>query len=550
MPPKHVCATIASSHVREQSGLPLQRYPQTIAIAIASALVTLLSLWSGGTEVQSPIAWIAPGLIAAMLVRFGSWHWPAAAMGVAAASIPYGFAPVLVLMGTLAAISGPWALARYLEWSSFDRHLQRRQDVLHFATAAVPAAALSATLLTLGVALMAPQLRPPMGALCLAALFNNMLGFALLVPTLASTSPDQLAAWRAQRSVAALLLLAVVVVLLAGLAMPTQIVRPLALPAGVVIVVVSAMRLGLTFTSLLATLLTIGIAIVTVATEGPVAVTSVVRVWSFGTVLSALALTVRALLAERDAADARLRSTEVAYRKDLLDAARHEQQRLSHEMHDALGQDLTAISLLARQLCRVAPPNSVLGTDAQAIAAAADQAQAAARQIVRGLTTQIAGTTQLCDALRELAERARLTLGIDVTMDLDPDVTLSPTAAQSLYRIAQEAMTNVMRHAKARHVALRLRARDAHVQLDIEDDGVGFVPALAGSTAGPADGLGLRTMRYRCELAGGQLQIASTPGGGTRIRCALPPDPTAPPLLAEAATVGDDEPMIENRMRA
>jgi signal transduction histidine kinase len=57
-------------------------------------------------------------------------------------------------------------------------------------------------------------------------------------------------------------------------------------------------------------------------------------------------------------------------------------------------------------------------------------------------------------------------------------------------------------------------------------------------------------MRYRCELAGGQLQIASTPGGGTRIRCALPPDPTAAPLLAEAATVGDDEPMIENRMRA
>jgi signal transduction histidine kinase len=91
-----------------------------------------------------------------------------------------------------------------------------------------------------------------------------------------------------------------------------------------------------------------------------------------------------------------------------------------------------------------------------------------------------------------------------------------PEAAQHLYRIAQEALSNAARHAKANRIAVELLVKDGELTLQIEDDGSGL----------PADirdgGMGLRTMAYRSQMMKGELTVEPAPGGGTRITCCVP----------------------------
>jgi two-component system, LuxR family, sensor kinase FixL len=90
-------------------------------------------------------------------------------------------------------------------------------------------------------------------------------------------------------------------------------------------------------------------------------------------------------------------------------------------------------------------------------------------------------------------------------------------AASHLFRIAQEAVTNAVRHGKARRVWIELAARKDGLRLQVRDDGVGLPRNLA-----PGQGMGLRTMRYRAEVIGAQLALKSRPGRGTIVRCLAP----------------------------
>jgi signal transduction histidine kinase len=91
-----------------------------------------------------------------------------------------------------------------------------------------------------------------------------------------------------------------------------------------------------------------------------------------------------------------------------------------------------------------------------------------------------------------------------------------PEVAQHLYRIAQEALSNAVRHAKASRIRVVFRGTDSEFTLQVEDDGVGL-PA-----ASPAGGMGLRTMRYRAQILEGELTVAPAAGGGTRVTCRVP----------------------------
>jgi signal transduction histidine kinase len=88
--------------------------------------------------------------------------------------------------------------------------------------------------------------------------------------------------------------------------------------------------------------------------------------------------------------------------------------------------------------------------------------------------------------------------------------------AQHLYRIAQEALSNAVRHAHARRIAMELRGSTGELALQVEDDGMGL---LADRRSG---GMGLRTMGYRAQILGGRLMITPAPGGGTRVACCVP----------------------------
>jgi hypothetical protein len=129
----------------------------------------------------------------------------------------------------------------------------------------------------------------------------------------------------------------------------------------------------------------------------------------------------------------------------------------------------------------------------------------------------------LVEALKKHVEALRFRTGADVRFeigDLPPNGALPPGSQQALFRAAQEALSNVARHARARHVEVALETRDDHLRLVVADDGVGF--DSAGS------GMGIRNMRARAEEHGGTLEVTSTPAGGTVVQFSVPYDPIRP----------------------
>jgi signal transduction histidine kinase len=121
-----------------------------------------------------------------------------------------------------------------------------------------------------------------------------------------------------------------------------------------------------------------------------------------------------------------------------------------------------------------------------------------------------------------LGARVGERFGVHVSSQLDfaEPLRLSETAAAHVYRIVQEALTNVVRHSDAREVMIRLETSDSELHLQVDDDGKGFAQAPADR----ASGLGLKIMRYRAQMLGGDLVIESTRNGGTSVRCSCPLD--------------------------
>ncbi len=135
----------------------------------------------------------------------------------------------------------------------------------------------------------------------------------------------------------------------------------------------------------------------------------------------------------------------------------------------------------------------------------------------------------LVEALKKQCEALRFRTGADVRLvakDLPPSETLPAGAHQAVFRVAQEALANVGRHARARHVLVTLDSTPISVQLRVDDDGVGF------DTAQPPTGMGLGNMRARVQALGGVLAITSDPGKGTLVRVSVPHAPADTVSLA------------------
>ena len=107
--------------------------------------------------------------------------------------------------------------------------------------------------------------------------------------------------------------------------------------------------------------------------------------------------------------------------------------------------------------------------------------------------------------------------GLVAEFDCPGNERLSSDKEQELYRLAQEALNNVLKHAHAGRIAVRLAVANGHASLQVADDGVGFDPSLQA-----ADSFGLRGMRERAERLGGTLRIESSPGAGTRLQVDVP----------------------------
>jgi signal transduction histidine kinase len=212
--------------------------------------------------------------------------------------------------------------------------------------------------------------------------------------------------------------------------------------------------------------------------------------------------------------------------KRVVQAQEEERARVAHEIHDSVTQ-LThaaamhldnAVELLDRSSGAVRP-------EVERARDLARQAAAGARRLIAGLRPETLDLLGLAGALQQEAELMRAA-GWRTDLDDEPlaGVRLDPEAEISLYRVAQEALTNVRKHAGPARVRVRLVHRDGCVRLEVRDWGRGF-DASAARPSAEGEHVGLTSMRERMELLGGKLEIRSTAGRGTTVRAILP-EPT------------------------
>lgn len=221
--------------------------------------------------------------------------------------------------------------------------------------------------------------------------------------------------------------------------------------------------------------------------------------------------------------------------RDMLRAlsVRREQEReeerrhVAREIHDDLGQMLGGLRMRLSTLMLQAPPGSAeLTTQLQGLMGLTDQTIRVVRDVVSQLRTPVldAGIVPglewlINDFQRNSGLMGRLTLSSD-------SITLPDDIATTLFRIAQESLTNVSRHAQAQRVDITLDLRDAECRMDVRDDGQGFDPAVVRKKS-----FGLEGMRERCHILGGRFDITSAPGQGSAIRVRIPlPRARAPGL--------------------
>lgn len=224
------------------------------------------------------------------------------------------------------------------------------------------------------------------------------------------------------------------------------------------------------------------------------------------------------------------------YSRELARAVENERARIAREIHDELGQALTGLKLdvawVARRLA-ARPPGALAGPVAERledIQLRLDETVRSMRRIATELRPAALDELGLGAALRahvaEFAHRAGLEAEVHVE-----DVPAGGDGATALFRIAQEALTNVARHAGARRVSVHLRVHGTDAVLEVSDDGTGTVPDLETPGQARAGGHGLVGIYERARLAGGNARITSRPGQGTtvhaRVPCRTPPPPAA-----------------------
>ena len=208
-------------------------------------------------------------------------------------------------------------------------------------------------------------------------------------------------------------------------------------------------------------------------------------------------------------------SEEERLRQNLM-AAERERARWARELHDTVLQGMGARRLLLTSVLKSGDPEGLKS-------AVEESLRDVGRDIdeLRRLITELRPATLdqlgLVAALEDLVERVRHSAGIELGTDLRIDAEhLDPELETVVYRLVQESLTNVAKHASASSAEVRIRSGQGRLEVLVADDGRGFDPTREYS------GFGLTGMRERAELAGGELRIESKPGAGARVMASLP----------------------------
>ncbi len=216
----------------------------------------------------------------------------------------------------------------------------------------------------------------------------------------------------------------------------------------------------------------------------------------------------------------------------LSEAAETERGRISRELHDRLGQGLTALKLGLRALRQQGPFSAVVGTSIENLEKLAGGLMRDIHRLAWELRPSALDDLGLELALRRYATEWSETTGVSLDFHSDGlrDQRLPFEVETALYRVTQEALTNVLRHAKAKQVSVLLERRPGSVSLIVEDDGQGFDADAVMRHPVAQDKLGLLGMSERVKLVGGEFSIESTPGAGATVFVRLPFEPAAAPV--------------------
>jgi PAS domain S-box-containing protein len=205
--------------------------------------------------------------------------------------------------------------------------------------------------------------------------------------------------------------------------------------------------------------------------------------------------------------------------KEVLEISDQERRRIGQDLHDGLCQHLAGIELMSQVLeQKLATRSKADAARAGDIARHVREAISQTRSLARGLSPVTLESEGLSSALRELATNTEKMFGI--SCQVEPTAAVPDSAAATgmhLYRIAQEAVSNAIKHGKATIVRIGLYPKAGRLVLNVADNGLGFSGVPAGHT-----GMGLRIMHYRAGMIGGRLSIEPNPAGGTVVCCSVP----------------------------
>ena len=207
--------------------------------------------------------------------------------------------------------------------------------------------------------------------------------------------------------------------------------------------------------------------------------------------------------------------------KLVIDTSEIERRNIGRDLHDSLGQELTGLSLLVESLVKgldeSLPDKTTLGRQ---ILKLVRYSVSQVRAMSKGLDPVSMRGGGLESGLREMAQNVQRQSGIECRVICGGQVVVQDEAAAThLYRIAQEAVNNAVKHAEADHIEIMLSGGAEGLSLMVSDDGCGLGNLGAGKNNG---GMGMRTMRYRANVLGGVLDVTAGEERGTRVTCRLP----------------------------
>lgn len=214
--------------------------------------------------------------------------------------------------------------------------------------------------------------------------------------------------------------------------------------------------------------------------------------------------------------------------REMMQIATRVQQRVGGDLHEGLGQQLSGIAMMMQGLrARVVEGDTTdLAQGLDEVVALLNGAVHRTRLLARGLSPVRASAEGIKEGFEELVNHVHEVYGrrVQLALGLPEDLAVDENPVTNMFHIAQEAVVNAARHGSAGEIRMTFTVGPTELELQVEDDGVGFDPVQAGEA-----GMGMRMMRFRAEMARGYLSIESRPGHGARLRCRCPArtEPTA-----------------------